>query len=339
VKQTALIVGNGFTCSFATYSKVSINPSYPLRWNLHTPGRSTLLLDDLPGLKRYIERVDPKRLISDFDLIIPFIQKLSPAPIPDKLPDEEVEAFLDFGHYLTVAYSWMQLEYDRHELSGWAWTNWFVNHRKELVALLSWNYDLMAERVLEKVGLPFAYVGIGVPPFLTKGRHGRRAPVIVSKPHGSCNFAPHDMVHIETADKDGGPYEPLTYPRMIHVSGFEGPMQVLPSTRLYSIRLVADIVLPGEWNRFHQYLKWVDRTLSAFVRSAANATDLVVVGFRMAECDRKEFEIALSWMQRLERVVIADPSPNPQMVDILRARAPQVVQWPEGPQGPVILLA
>jgi hypothetical protein len=333
VKRIALVVGNGLTRSFARHSNVSLNPSFPLRWNLLTPGRSSRLIDDLPGLKAYIERVDPERKRDDFDLIIPFIEKLSPAPIPTKLPDDELAAFLDLCHYLTVAYSWLQLDFDRHALSEWTWTRWLFEHRKELVALLSWNYDLVAERLLEEASLPFVYAGIGVGPTKGRGRHGRRPPVIVSKPHGSCNFAADETVSISTADSDGGPYEALTYPRLMHVAGYDGPMQVLPRNRLYSIRQVADIVLPGEWNRFHRYLNWVNRTLSAFVRGAADATDLVVIGFRMAECDRPEFELALSWMRSLERIVIADPDPNPRLLETLAGRAPELLVWPDGPFG------
>jgi len=331
-----MIAGNGLTRSLVKHLGLGVNPSYPLRWNLRTPGRSTALLDDLPGLKAYLEREDPKRTRPDFDLIIPFIEKLSPAPIPDKLPADEVGAFLDLGHYLTVAYSWFQRELDKYDMSNWEWTRWLTSRRRDLLAILSWNYDLVAERVVENLGLPLLYAGIGIPPTTTKGRHGRRSPVVISKPHGSCNFAPHDGVHIDTAEKDGGLYEALTYPRMIHVSGFNGPMQVLPTSRLYSIRQVADIVLPGEWNRFGRYLGWVERTMSAFVHASATATDLVIVGFRMAEADQAEFQMALSWMQSLERVVIADPDPNPKLVDLVRGRAPRVVIWPNGPFGPVV---
>jgi hypothetical protein len=331
-----MIVGNGLTRSRLSHAGPALDPSSPLRWNLRTPGRTSYLLDDLPSLKGYLETADPGRCQEDFDLIIPFVQKLSPAPVPDKLPEDEQAAFLDLGHYLTLAYSWFQLRVDPFSQADWEWARWLRQHRSSLISVLSWNYDLVAERLLGECALPYVYAGVDAPVIPGAGMAGRRAPVIVAKPHGSCNFAPPDTFQIRSAKDNGEPGEPLTYPRDVLVSAYDGPLQILPNSRLYSIRQVADVVLPGEWNRFSEYLNWVDKALSTFTRSSASATDLVIVGFSMAECDRPEFERAISWMRSLRRIVVADPVPNPRMLEILTKIAPEVHLMPAGPFGPVM---
>ena len=335
--KLAMVVGNGLTRSLLGHAGIPIDSSSPLRWPLTTPGRANALLDDLPGLKKYLERVDPERRIPDFDIITPFISKLSArAPLPTNLPDDELDAFLDMCHYLTVAYSWLQLQLDHVPLEGWDWLLWLRRHRSRLTSLMSWNYDLVAERLLESCGLPYVYAGLNVAPVRGRGQAGRRAPVLVSKPHGSCNFAPIDELRIETADADGAPGEDVTYPRLIHVAGYDGPMQVLPTQRLYSIRQIADIVLPGESNRFNGYIGWVGRTSSAFKRDASLARELVIVGFRMASCDQPEFERAISWMKRLDRIIIAAPHINPALLELVRDRCHTVIHWPDGPFGPAL---
>lgn len=287
-------------------------------------------MDDLPGLKSYLQRVDPERNAPDFDLIIPFAAQLSGGSLA-QLSKQEEAAYFDLGHYLTLAYAWLQIQMDDVSLGDWSWTRRLLENRDSITAVLSWNYDLVAERLLAVAGIPFSYAGLELPNNIPGSDLGGRF-VPVSKPHGSCNFAPSEMFEIGSVSDDGVS-EPMTYPRLIHVMGYDGPMQILPDARLYSIRQAADVVLPGESNRFqHQhYLKWVDRALSIFTRASADATDLVIIGFSMAGPDRDEFEHAISWMTRLERIVVADPNPNPELMRVLNGRAPQVVVCRDGP--------
>lgn len=323
MRRTALVCGNGLTHSLLCHARIGIDLSSPLHWNLTTPGRATKLMDDLPGLKEYLQRVDPERATPDFDIIIPFAARLTGESLAH-LPAEENGAYLDLGHYLTLAYSWLQIQMDKAPLGDWCWTRWLSENRDHVFGVLSWNCDLVAERLLQAARLSYGYLG---PTFQVKSQ--AQVPnghmIGVSKPHGSCNFAPSEMFHIRSASYNGDVGEPMTYPRLIHVAGYDGPMQILPDDQLYSIREVANIVLPGEWNRFQRQLKWVDRTLSVFTRGAAETTDLVIVGFRMAEPDRDEFEHAISWMKRLERIVVVDPDPNPELMQVLSGRAPQII--------------
>ena len=315
----ALVCGNGLSLSRVAAAGSDLDPRRPLRWNLRTPGRDSRLLDDLPGLKAWLEHHDPGGTRADFaDLIIPFTAGLPPhTPIPQELPDEELGAFLDLGHYLAVAYSWFQLDLDRFPMTGWSWLEWCTKHRGRIRAVLSWNYDLAVERLLVRAQLPFTYAGIGSPVFGRKRGVGKRRPAVVAKPHGSCNFAPPPEVQFFSAESDGDEGDPLTYPRMIHLSGYDGQIRVLPDRDLYSIRQVADLVLPGEQNRFRKYLGWVRRSWREFQTAASQATQLVVVGFSMAEADRPEFTVMLAGIPQIARTTVVDPTPNPRLVELL----------------------
>ncbi len=319
----ALICGNGLSISRVDAAGLKLDPNRPLRWNINTPSRSSRLIDDLPGLKTWLSTHDPDGVRDDFpDLIVPFTSQLDPnAPVPKGLPDEELSAMLDLAHYLTVAYSWFQLQLDRHPMTGWEWAEWCVQNRHRIRAVLSWNYDLVAERLLYYSQLPYRYAGISSPVFGSGKRPGNGHPALVAKPHGSCNFAP-DGVSMFSATSDGDPGEPMTYPRLIHIAGYDGPIRVLPDRELFSIREVADIVLPGEQNRFRKYLKWVERTWSEFVIAASSAREVLIVGFRMAEPDREELKEMLWALESLRAITVVDPNPNPALVELLESRAP-----------------
>lgn len=260
-------------------------------------------------------------------MIEPFVSQLSAdAPVPKDLPDDQLRAFLDLCHYLTLAYSWYQLQTDRFPAMSWSWSKWFLEYGKYVRAILSWNYDLEVERLLRRSQVPFFYAGFDNP--VQRGQSIRaktRAAIPVAKPHGSCNFAPARGVEIRAADYDGDPGEPMSYPRQLHVTGYDGPMRALPDHELHTIRQVADVVLPGEWNRFRNYISWVGRAYSEFERAASTCNVLVVVGFRMAPPDRAEFEQALESLYQLERAYVVDPSPNQELMGLLSRRAPEVV--------------
>ena len=319
--KLALICGNGLSISRVRSAGLALDPSRPLRWNVGTPSRSSKLIDDLPALKAWLSVHDPDRTKDDFrDLIIPFTSQLDPtAPVPKGLPDGEESVMFDLGHYLTVAYSWFQVQLDYHAMSGWEWVDWCKRNRGRIQAVLSWNYDLVVERLLHRAGLRYRYAGISSPVLGPKKALGRR-PALIAKPHGSCNFAPEGFSLSSVGDA-GDPTEPMTYPRLLHVSGYDGAIRVLPKSELFSIRQVADIVLPGEQNRFRNYLTWVERTWSEFLTASSSATELVIVGFRMAEPDREEFEKMLSALKSVREITVVDPNPNPVLLELLEHRA------------------
>ena len=315
--RTAIIVGNGLTHSLLHHAKSDLNPSEPFQWCVNTPGRDSLLMEDLPGLNSYIVRTNADGALTDFELIARLVKNLPDAPVPQDLSDEDQAALLDTCHYLAVSYGWLQGEMDNFDMSKWPWAKWILENHSSLVAALSWNYDLTFERLLMHSKTPYFY------PSISGGADCanlvvNRPAIRISKPHGSTNFAiDENKVQIKAGNSQDGPFEQLTYPRQIHITNCNMPIRVLRRHDLFIVREVADLVLPGEWNRFGQYLHWVRSMIDSFSSAVRNAEHLLVVGFSMAKCDEEEFLDAISTVDRFNLITIADPKPNPELVKAL----------------------
>ena len=328
-----MVVGNGLTNSLLRHAKSALNSSEPFQWDTKTPGRDSLLMEDLPGLISYIARTNVDGKLSDFELIAGLVENLPDAPVPQDLPDEDQAALLDICHYLAVSYGWLQGELDGFDLSEWPWAKWIVANHSSLVGALSWNYDLTFERLLMHARTPYFYPGI------SGGADCANLVVIrpaiqISKPHGSTNFAiDESKIQIGAGNSQDGPFEELTYPRQIHITACDMPIRVLRREELFTVRKMADIVLPGEWNRFGQHLHWVRSMIDGFASTVQKSEHLLVVGFSMADCDEAEFLDAISTVDKFSLITIADPAPNPRLVKTLKSRAIKIVNWPDGPYG------
>ena len=314
--RIALVIGNGFTLSLTRLLEMDWCPSSPLAW----PARSVQsvqsdvpLLADFPDLAQFMATRSAGE--TDFAVFERMVGKGQPASdLP--LPRSDTEAaILDAGHYLTLAFSQFQLQLDELDLAGWHWLEWFQRNQTRLVAVLSWNYDLLFELAWAGLGRPYFYPSI---PGVCEGgdiRYGLTA-IPVCKPHGSCNFEPAMSIGIPNGDK----VRPLSYPRQVHLTAANCLMRVLPRRELLVPRTVPDIILPGELNRFGRHLQWVDHAMSVFTRQLQFADHLVVAGFSMGAPDRDEFVRALGTRTDFKRISVVDPNPSGELVDLLRDR-------------------
>lgn len=313
--RTAMVIGNGFTKSLTSQIEFPLNTSNPLAWPVISPGKSSMLLDDLPNLKKFITATPSN--IDDFSIFRMMVNGLNTegnSPIP---PLENGEAVLDAGHYLALAFSNFQLQIDQENLLGWNWLDWLHMKGTNLRAVLSWNYDLLIELALARIGRPYHYPNVSTPCEGGDIKWGLSA-VTICKPHGSCNFS--SVFNVQTLDDSGKPI-PAAYPRKISSTAFNAPLKILHRNKLLSIRQVADIVLPGEANRFQQHLHWVSNALVRFSKELASIDHLVIVGFSMMDCDRDEFLTALGSHNIFKRITVVDPHPNPLLIQILEKKS------------------
>jgi hypothetical protein len=328
--RIAVVVGNGLSISRAHDARISLSPSKPFSIDPRHPGRNAPLIASLPHLRDWLATPDIANQTGDFAKILQLIASLPSAPSPYDLPTHLSSAMLDLRHYLTLAYSEYQLQLDRVSMEKWHWRRWFEEQRKSIAVALSWNYDLVLERIFQRTRTRFHYVGAGGWPEWD-GRGVRAQGIPLTKPHGSCNFA-IDGLSIRSAESDGGPTEALGYPRAIEVSTIDGPLTALSDRSLLTVRQSADIVLPGEVNVFGPYLRWIRLTQNGFKRAVASCDILVVIGFQMAAPDEQEFITMLSWALSFKQVVVADPTPSPALLDLLAARSPNLRLWLNGPE-------
>jgi hypothetical protein len=318
--RTAMVIGNGFTKSLTNNIGFPLDTSKPLTWPVISPGKSSLLIDDLPNLKKFIATTSSNG--NDFSIFMSMVNEFineDNRPIPSL---ENGEAVLDAGHYLALAFSNFQLQIDQENLLDWDWLDWLNIKGTNLRAVLSWNYDLLIELALARIGRPYHYPNVSTPCEGGEIKWGLPA-VTVCKPHGSCNFS--SVFNIRNLDESGKPIPPA-YPRQISSTAFDSPLKILHRNELLSIRQVADMVLPGEVNRFQRHLHWVSNALLRFSRELTIIDHLVIVGFSMMDCDRDEFVTAIGNNNKFKKITVVDPCPNPLLIKILEKKSTNKIE-------------
>jgi hypothetical protein len=320
--RIGLVVGNGFTKSLTSYLSFNLDSSEPLSFPITYPGSSSLVIDHLPYLKEFIAKYEHETQIRNYDLFRMMVQGdgLSRHPLPNNSELEEV--ILDTNHFLALAYSHFQLDIDRLDASEWIWQQWLKNNAGSVKAILSWNYDLVAELTLARCGTPYYYPGIS-----TTVEEGyvncNKSAILVSKPHGSCNYASNISCKIVGED---GHESLMTYPRQLSLTAADFPVKMLKRSELNSVRDVVDLVLPGEINRFDKKLKWVENALSSFANQMSSVDHLVVVGFSMMDCDRSEFLQALGNDNNFSRITVVNPDPSSDLINVLQYRSKNKIE-------------
>ncbi|MFM6990025.1 MAG: hypothetical protein ACKOWD_01790 [Rhodoferax sp.] len=125
--RTALGVGNGLAKSLTAHLELSMDTSNPLSWPVLSPGKTSLLIEDLPYLKEFI--VKNSHFQDDFSIFRAMVDGVS-VPSENPLPPIDNEnAILDAGHYLAIAYSHFQLAVDSRNINEWVWMDWLKKKR------------------------------------------------------------------------------------------------------------------------------------------------------------------------------------------------------------------
>lgn len=322
MRRIALVCGNGLSIDRANHAADWLDPSSPFDWPVQTPGKNSLLLDDLPALRDWIAEHRSNNVERHYDIITALTARSQGKEGPWEWGQRESAVHSELRHFLALSYAWFQLEIDQAAVEHWPWHIWFLKWGKALAAALSFNYDLILERLLYWSGIPYCYPG-SRGEIITRGT--RRAPtsrkaVLLSKPHGSCNFGSYLRL------------SPVGYPLPTHTWGASGvPIRVLQDDELLVTRDIVDIVAPGEWNALAPYLDWNRKMATAFKTGSAKANTLLVVGFSYAPCDRPEVDALFQGLPRMEEVILADPSPSTALLDRLSSLGDKVTVWSDGP--------
>lgn len=152
--RIGLIVGNGLSLDLRACRPNILdrwNTQSPLNWDLFTPGKPEIpWLESLPNLKRaiaIIRQANPH--LTDFDLFERVLNGNS--------GDEELtfKAEVESRHFLTIAYSHYNKVLDSIDLRDWKWLEWIFGHRKFILTTVSFNYDLLVERLFLECKIPY----------------------------------------------------------------------------------------------------------------------------------------------------------------------------------------
>jgi hypothetical protein len=224
----AVVVGNGYTMDCIQRLGLSgIDVSNPVDWPVRIPEQPELSLRD--ALPHFFRAYDELRLAnpqaSQFEL---------PRKILGSQTNEGIRAEVEARHLLTLAYRFYTTILSNGPLEQWRWLHWFRAHVHVLLMTVSFNYDVLLERVLYLTGRQANRTQGNVNP----------GDVRVFKPHGSVDF---DLVGCRGA---------LRYPIQVygHMNNF--PLRIVPAREWGHPPFEPVIVLPHERNPYSNY-QWV----------------------------------------------------------------------------------
>jgi hypothetical protein len=299
--RTALVVGNGLTLSLRAHAHPMLdawNPSEPLKW---CAASGQPLLQHFP---RFADALgDTLSTDTDFARLQQVAAKA--ARTPNFVATE-------LRHFLALAYSVFDTRVaavPRRDLLSWGWSKYFDVIRDGLEIVVSFNYDLVLERVFDELRIPFRRFG------LTDERHG----VPILKPHGSIDF--------ESARSLG--LTP-TWPITIETDLVDAPLMRLSAPDREQARCHPELVPPNEASRIANF-QWVAPGFEKF-RARADALDqIILLGHSYADVDRPEIDRLLSYVTTQSRVVIANRTPPEDLVVRARELGHDVALWCPGP--------
>jgi hypothetical protein len=319
--RVAVIVGNGLSIDFVQWRNVGAqwDPSGPLAWSLSTPGNSkTPLLDSLP---RFRDRVDESRLAqpgcSDFGIFEEIVRGLPSGSFTtggnweDGLLATETRAFLG------LAYAQFQLAVTPPSLSfsNWPWYQYLASLGSSLIGAMSFNYDLVFERVIEHAGYPVRGFAITNDP--DRG-------IWVGKPHGSIDY---EMSPSSIS------LPPVSYPSEMVVFANDTSIVRLRHDQLSQPRTQVEVVPPLAASEIRDF-QWVDPAFREFARVGPTLDRLVIIGHSYGPVDRQELDELLSYLASGTEVVIANPDPPPELEKAVMARGLKPATWLHGPPSP-----
>lgn len=299
-KPTLLVAGNGLAIDLCRHHNLEArwNPSSPLSWVL--PAVENSLESLIECFPRFKTKIDKQREVpcglTDFDL---FETILSQVPAGQEGNFEELMVQPEMRHFLALAYSYFQLMLDTLSHDAWVWSRYLVDVIDDVKAVISFNYDLIIETALEAGG----FQGV------------------VTKPHGSVDFAPISSAIVMTA----------SYPMQNFIELNNMPIQRLDRSDLVQPRVEADIVLPTESSPYLGY-QWVAPQYAHLRQVVSPHIErCIVAGISYWLCDQREIDFIFDSLTLGTEIVIANPYPPGKLVDRAASVGP-VTLWTNGPE-------
>ena len=314
-----LVVGNGLTLDLLQFLdpnrdgiSADWNTLKPLSWPIKTPGKpDELLMNQLPDLKSFVNakrRENPS--VNDFtlfqDIFTTFLNgMMSGGLIGNESGEEVLRQAGQVQQYLALAFTrFMEVvatdvRINRRSLSQWKWAQLLKRIAPRLGIIVSFNYDIVVENLLDTLGYIATRFGIWNESKFLKDRRGIR----MFKPHGS----------IEYEIGSGALGLNHKYPLDYYFAGFDGPIRRLEYDNLYSVRTFPGLVAPNEQS-IQLDVQWVGPAYDHLRHFAPQFKTCIFAGIAYGEYDRIEFDFIIDKLEKTTRVVIDNPYPPVDMI-------------------------
>jgi hypothetical protein len=307
-----LIIGNGFSIDFRNHFKEILskwNTSNPLSWEINYPeGTELPLLQSLSHLNKALNNAKktlPKA--NDFDLIN-YVSKQADFPWSQfaYLPREEVleKGLLRTEIYIFLSYAYSS--YDRIikkiDASSWRWQKFLEDNSTNIIAAISFNYELLFEHILQRIGLNIYSIGI------TGEEH---KGLFIGKPHGSIDYEvnPRDI----SVAKVSIPPTNAIYKNDTSLIRLQEKDLLLPRTQ-------CELVPPQEASTIREF-QWVAPIFDYIKNESKLISRCIIIGFSYSDPDKQEMNEILDTLKINTEVIIATPHPNEELIKAVKSRS------------------
>lgn len=283
-KNILLVVGNGITISL--HKKYSIanqlNPSNPLSWEFKIDQVSSITWQDaFPILNSYIGK-NIANLNNDFEIF---------RNIHSKEMDGKLE--IESRHFLALAYAYYSI--NTCVPNSWEWVKFLKKHSPSLLSIISFNYDLIAEKALIKANQNIIY-----------GEY-KNGFIPVFKPHGSCNLESHPSF-ISMPDPQ--------YPLNIWMNCNNVPQYYLTPENYMKPRKEGYCILPHENNKYIDF-QWQTPFWNGTKEKADVIEHCIIIGLSYHPADRLEINRIIELLNSDTVIHLCNPSHHPDLIKFI----------------------
>lgn len=305
MRKYCLLIGDGLTKDFVAHSKMNINTSKPF----HKFFRDDISYDTF--IHNISDTYEELRQLSidindDFDAIKMFLQKYQDT-------EEYIKKESDLRRFLTLAYTEFQLLINPEDISGWRWYKWLNENSKGLSFAITFNYDLLLENTLDKLGISYYRTGAQEP----------IGKVPILKPHGS--------IDLDIQNSHNNPISPfreyieaaMRWGIVTFANQVNGVVQTIPPRQWRYPRLQADVIPPSQEN-YHSHLKWIRSGFNLFEKATKykyDIDDLIIIGHSYRPEDQEEVNFFIERLRKRTTVTVVNPNPSPELRDKIKDKS------------------
>jgi hypothetical protein len=289
VSRICLLVGNGFSKDLVRNLNLQTDPSSPLT-SFNNPNINfDKFIEKLPLVKNELLPLLNDG-IKDFDAINIYLENA-------KIEGEEAfnRKECQLRRFLALAFSEFQVDIEKHNFSNWKWLSWLKKHNKNMVCMISFNYDLILEKAIKQSEKKFRRVGV----------REEKMGIPIIKPHGSIDFEiPHHNLKL-----DDETIWSTTFTGKQFFQDGKGYIEAVPYENWFKPRLQPDLIPPSQYN-YNKHLDWVKDGFSTFEQVASNGgvDTFVIVGHSYSEVDREEIEDYIKCLTKRSEFYIVNPN-------------------------------
>ena len=301
-RNTLIIAGNGLSISlhhFANDQLRAWHPSKPLDWDVRNPNDAAMrLLDVLPNLDSALLALDRDRFDSHFELL----NHINTEGLALITSQGNLRLKAELDQFLALSYA----NFDHHAAkvttTDWEWSRYMSQHADEILGVLSFNYDLILERLLRESHISYFSPEVD--------GESELVGIMLGKPHGSIDF--------EVSPRAISIPAPA-FPLRNYLVNNDTGLQRLPMDQLIRARAQYIVVPPSEASRIGDY-QWVRPIFDWVVRCRPQIQRIVIVGLSYHPSDRIEVKRILESVNKTTEIVLCNPEVPKALIATLKKR-------------------